>query len=34
VLGPRLEYREEDAAHEVTAQTLAHAAAWLAARLD
>jgi len=33
LLGPRLEHEEHDAAHEVTARTLAHAAAWLAARL-
>lgn len=32
-LGARLEYREYDAAHEVTAETLTHAAGWLAARL-
>jgi phospholipase/carboxylesterase len=33
LLGPRLEHREFDAAHEVTAETLAHASGWLSARL-
>lgn len=32
-LGERLVHRERDAAHEVTAETLADAAAWLEARL-
>lgn len=33
LLGARLEHREYDAAHEVTAETLADAAAWLATRV-
>jgi len=33
LLGPRLEYREHDAGHFVTAASMADAAAWIAARI-
>jgi predicted esterase len=33
LLGPRLEYREHDAAHEVTPRSLEDVRRWLSARI-